>query len=138
MILKETNPIEVSELSCGRNIEHEPAFSWWIPYTMSKRDTIFSSITHRLRKTTQKYGIEIPSNLANADNIDTHNGDTLWQKSVSKEMSNVKVAFEIMADDENVPEGYTKSSGQLIFDVKIDFTWKSRWVKDDHRTPDPA
>ena len=105
---------------------------------MSKRDTIFSSITHRLRKTTQKYGIEIPSNLANADNIDTHNGDTLWQKSVSKEMSNVKVAFEIMADDENVPEGYTKSSGQLIFDVKIDFTWKSRWVKDDHRTPDPA
>jgi len=28
------------------------------------------------------------------------------------------------------------SSGHLVFDVKMDFTRKTRWVKDDHRTPD--
>ena len=25
-----------------------------------------------------------------------------------------------------------------MFDVKMDFTWKARWVKDSHRTPDPT
>ena len=33
--------------------------------------------------------------------------------------------------------GYTKSSGHLIFDVKMDFLRKARWVKDGHHTPDP-
>ena len=30
-----------------------------------------------------------------------------------------------------------KSSGHLIYDVKMDFTRKARWVKDGHRAPDP-
>ena len=41
-----------------------------------------------------------------------------------------------MEDDESLPPGYNKSSGRLIFDVKMDFTRKYRWVKDGHRTPD--
>ena len=30
-----------------------------------------------------------------------------------------------------------KSSGHLVFDVKMDFTRKARWVKDGHKTSDP-
>ena len=42
-----------------------------------------------------------------------------------------------MEDNESLPPGWTKSSGHCMFDVKMDFTRKSRWVKDGHRTPDP-
>ena len=33
--------------------------------------------------------------------------------------------------------GRTVATGHLIWDMKIDFTWKVRWVLDGHKTPDP-
>ena len=47
------------------------------------------------------------------------------------------VAFNVLEDHENFPVGWTKASGHLIWDVKMDFTQKSRWVKDGHQTVDP-
>ena len=51
-------------------------------------------------------------------------------------MFQVGVAFKILRDNEHIPVGYKKSSGHLIWSVKMDFTRKARWVKDGHRTPD--
>ena len=45
-------------------------------------------------------------------------------------MRDVDVAFKILEDDEHLLVGYKKSCGQLIFDDKIDFNKKARWVKD--------
>ena len=42
------------------------------------------------------------------------------------------VAFDILENLKNVPVGWTKASGHLIWDVKMDFTRKARWVKDSH------
>eukprot|EP00957_Ditylum_brightwellii_P006493 492023-Ditylum_brightwellii.AAC.1 len=36
------------------------------------------------------------------------------------------------------PGGWTKVTGHFIFDVKMDFTRKARWVLDGYRTPDPV
>ena len=44
---------------------------------------------------------------------------------------------DVLEDHENVPVSWTKASGHLIWDVKMDFTRKARWVKDVHRTADP-
>ena len=52
-------------------------------------------------------------------------------------MSNIGVAFKILDTGENPPPEFTKSSRHMIYDVKMDFTRKARWVKDGHRTPDP-
>ncbi|KAL7509857.1 hypothetical protein ACHAXN_007160 [Cyclotella atomus] len=54
-------------------------------------------------------------------------------------MFNVSIAFKILENHENLPAGYTKSSGHMVFDVKMDFTRKARWVKDGHKHqhPDP-
>ena len=65
------------------------------------------------------------------------NRNTGWKDAIDKEMKNVAVAFEILDDKTRIPIGWTKSSGHLVFDVKMDFTRKARWVKDGHRTPDP-
>jgi len=51
-------------------------------------------------------------------------------------MANVGM-FEIQPRDvRKAPPGWTKASGHLVFDIKMDFTCKARWVKDGHRTPD--
>ena len=57
--------------------------------------------------------------------------------ALSKEMYNVSVAFEILEDDNPLPSGWTKCTGHLVWDLKMDFTRKARWVNDGHRTPSP-
>ena len=81
--------------------------------------------------------MEIPTSVAHAQQLDEENKNTFWQDAIKKEMYQVSVAFEILDNGAKPPPGWTKSTGHLIFDVKMDFTRKARWVKDGHRTPDP-
>ena len=53
-------------------------------------------------------------------------------------MNTILPAFDILAHGQKEPPGYVKSSGHIVFDVKMDFTRKSRWVKDGHLTKDPV
>ena len=41
--MKESNPIEVAEYAVARKIDDEPAFEWWVPYALRKRDVIVSA-----------------------------------------------------------------------------------------------
>lgn len=84
-----------------------------------------------------KSGIKVPATIKEAITLDKRNGNTLWQDTIAKEMSNVSIAFEILDDDQPIPDRWKPSSGHIVFDVKMDFTRKARWVKDGHKTPDP-
>jgi hypothetical protein len=64
--MKESHPIEVAEFARAREISKEPAFSWWVPYVLRKRDVILSRMKARIRKTTHKYGVELPTTLKHA------------------------------------------------------------------------
>ena len=129
-MLKESHPIEVAEYVTALDLETEPAFLWWVPYTLKKRDQIIASINHRIIKQDHKFGIKIPRDMKDAIRIDLENGNTLWQDAYKKEMFQVGVAFKILRDDEHIPVGYERSSGHIIWTVKMDFTRKARWVKD--------
>ncbi len=135
-ILKESNPVHIVEYVTARNIADKPAFAWWVPYVLRKRDVIVSTVTTRVWKTSHKYGIELPTSVKHAIKIDQKNGNTLWQDALLKVMDNVCVAFEILGPGMKVPPGWHKASGHLVFDMKMDFTRKARWVKDGHKTPD--
>ena len=58
--------------------------------------------------------------------------------AIKKEMHDVGIAFEILEDNVSMPIGYRKVTGHLVFDVKMDFTRKDRWVLDGYKTPSPA
>ena len=58
-ILKKSNPIEVAEFAVAKGIADEPAFNWWVPYTLRKRDIIISGVNARVKKVTHKYGVEV-------------------------------------------------------------------------------
>ncbi len=135
--LKESHPIETAEFAKARSIADEPAFAWWVPYTLRKRDIILSKIHARIRKTTHKYGIEIPTSVENANEIDRRNSNTLWKDALAKEMTEVGVAFEVLEEEMKAPIGWSKVTGHLVWDVKMDFTRKARWVLDGHKTPNP-
>lgn len=136
--MKESHPVEVAEFARARDIADEPAFAWWVPYTLRKREVILSKIKARIRKTNRKYGIEIPTNVEHAMRLDRENGNTLWRDALAKEMTNVGVAFEILPEGKSAPPGWRAASGHLVWDLKMDFTRKARWVLDGHKTPDPV
>jgi hypothetical protein len=137
-IMKESNPVDVAEYAKSVGIADEPAFHWWVPYTIRKRDRIIAAVSARVKRTTHKYGIEIPFTVQQALDLDKKNGDTYWRDAIEKEMSNLKVAFDILDDNEALPPGWTKSSGHMVFDVRMTLERKARWVKDKHKTPEPS
>jgi hypothetical protein len=101
--LKESNPVEIAEYAIARELSDEPAFSWWVPYTLKKRDAIISAVNKRYWKRTHKYGIRVPKSVAEAYEIDKENGDDGWAQSIQKEMNAVCVAFHILEDGLNPP-----------------------------------
>ena len=94
-ILKEQNPVEVAEYAVTNSIDTEPAFAWWVPWTLNVRDAIISAVNKRYWKRTHKFGIRIPHSVAEAYAIDKANGNTKWADAIAKEMKNVRVAFRI-------------------------------------------
>jgi hypothetical protein len=55
--LKESNPIEVAEYAITRGIDDQPAFAWWVPYTMRKRARIIAAVKQQYQKKTHRFGI---------------------------------------------------------------------------------
>ena len=135
--LKESHPVETAEFAKSRGIDDESASTWWVPHMLRKRKAIISAMKTRLRKTTHKYGTEIPASVDHTMEVDRKNGNAMWRDALAFEMFNVRVVFEILEEDQSAPTGWKKASGHLIWDVKMDFTRKARWVLDGHKTPDP-
>ena len=136
--MKHSNPLEVAEYAVSKGIHTEPAFSWWVPYTLRKRDVIISSVRSRIKKMNHKYGVQVPKTIEEAYKLDEANNNHLWRHAIDREMENLKVAFDILLEGKEPPPGYTKTSGHIIFDVRMTMERKARWVKDGHKTPDPS
>ena len=103
--MKEAHPVETAEYARARGISNEPAFAWWVPYTLRKREIILAVVKNRIRKTTHKYGMKIPRDVEHAHKIDSRNGNTMWRDALKKEMYNVGVAFEILDEGAHAPHG---------------------------------
>lgn len=135
--LKESNPVDAAEYVAARKLDDEVAFAWWVPYTLRKKDTIIAAVRGRSKRKTHKYGIEVPDSVEHALRLDRENGNTYWQCALQDEMGQIGVAIQILDDAETLPPGYARSTGHIIFDVKMDFRRKARWVLDGHRQPAP-
>jgi len=132
--------VQVGAYVIARGIQDEPAFAWWVPYVMRKRDIIVSMVKSCVCWTNHKYGNEMPAPgrdiIQNAIDLDRKKSDTYWMDSLAKEMRNLNIAVEYLELGEKAPPGWFEASGHIVFDVKMDFTWKAWWVKDGHKTPD--
>ena len=134
--MKESYPIETAEYAISRGIDDETAFHWWVVPTLKRRKASVVALKTRMRQTKHKYGIEIPTSTEHAKELDQNDGSDFWMKALVKEMYNVGVTFEILAEGQPAPRGWHKVTCHLVWDVKMDFTHKAQWVLDAHKTPD--
>ena len=107
--------------------------------TLRKRDFIIGKVKGQcIRRITHKCGIELPKSISHSESLDKDNNSSLWSNTLTKEMFNNGVAFEILEESESTPVGCSKAIGHLIWDVNIDETRKARWVLNGHISPDPS
>jgi hypothetical protein len=69
---------------------------------------ILSKLKARIHKTTQKYGIEIPTSIEHAMQFDRDNVNALWRDGLALEMLNIGVAFEVLEENQNSPPGWKR------------------------------
>eukprot|EP00980_Cylindrotheca_fusiformis_P006304 scaffold1352_cov144-Cylindrotheca_fusiformis.AAC.10 len=99
--------------------DDEPAFAWWVPYTIKKKACIISNVKSKYWSKTHKYGVLVPKSVNEAVEIDHQNGNALWWDAIMKEMKNVRPAFEIHEGTVDQLVGYPKINCHMIFDVKL-------------------
>ena len=134
--------IETAEYAVIHGIDHEPAFNWWVPHKLRKRERIILLVKQcnaRYLKQTHKFGVELPKTVPEALAIDRKNKNTLWADAIAKEMKNVRIAFKILPDGQSAPIGYQKVPCHMVFDVKMeDLRRKARIMAGVHKTDAPA
>eukprot|EP00934_Nitzschia_sp_Nitz4_P008127 Nitzschia sp. Nitz4//scaffold260_size33533//228//6137//NITZ4_007876-RA/size33533-snap-gene-0.41-mRNA-1//-1//CDS//3329544674//8117//frame0 len=127
--VKESFPLEVAQYAEAKGLLDETAFHWWAPLTIKRAKRIVAAVNTRYQKTTHKFGIKVPKTVAQAQALDKENGDTQWMDAVRLELANVKVAFKVLDEGEDVPQGYQQLDGHFVFTVKMEsFKRKARWV----------
>jgi hypothetical protein len=136
--LKESTPVQVAEYAIARGIADEPAFAWWVPFTFKRRDRIIKTVSSRYQHRTHKYGIEVPRTVQRVYEIDKETGTDFWAKAIEKEMKHVMPAFEILPAGAMDPVASQWIPCHMIFEVKMDFTRKARFVAGGHWTEPPA
>ena len=82
--LKESNPVDLAEYAVSKNIYHEPAYSWWVPYTLTKRNRIISKLQRKYWRKNHKLGIEVPKSIKRAYEIDEETHTDFWRKATAK------------------------------------------------------
>jgi hypothetical protein len=144
--LKDSDPTMVAGYAVANQIDEEPAFKWWVR-TVLRRCGKVKKFKAKYWQTTHKFGVEIPKDVRHAQRLDEESGSTLWMDAIKKEMRKVKVAYKLKdgVTQEDVRSGkvtdmigYQEITCHLIFDVKMDFTRKARFVAGGHTTEPPA
>ena len=113
----------MNEFAVAHGIDHEPAFKWWVKHVLKERERIIANIRKqqtRYLKRSQKFGIELPKTVEEAYALDAKNGNILWADAISKEMENIRVAFEVLPDGKSAPIGHQFVQCHMVFDIKME------------------
>jgi hypothetical protein len=137
--LKASNPIEVAEYAIAHKLAEEVAFAWWVPFVLKQHVKMKRTLAAaKTVKRNQKYGLEIPTSVTRALDIDKETKTDFWEKAITKEMLHVTPAFEVLEEGGTAPVGSKWIPCHMIFDIKIDFTQKARFVAGGHVTEPPT
>lgn len=138
--LKDSYPVELATYARDNKLVEEPAFAWWVPYTLKKSKVILSKIKSKYWQRTHKYGIRIPKTVKEAIQLDIENKNTYWQDAIKEEMKKIREAFTEYNGNIRDLVGYQEITVHMIFDIKLgeNFRRKARLVGDGHKTETPA
>ena len=109
---------------------------------LEKRNLFVGKVESRYLDTSHKFGIRLPHSVHEAIKLDIANKNTIWQDAIAKEMVHVRPAFKpylgSVQEAKSKLVGYQQIRCHMIFDIKLDFTRKARYVAGGHTTTAPA
>ena len=76
--IREAHPFQLSKYAVTDKITTEPAFDWWLPHTLKKRNNKIAKMKPKYGLKTKKFWIKVPKNTKQAIIFDLDNGNTLW------------------------------------------------------------
>ena len=126
--LKDAYPVQVADYAIANNLTAEPAFRWWVPFVLKKREQILKKVKTKYWSTLHKYGLELPKSISHTLDIDRRSGTDFWRKAIEKEIRNVFPAFDMMDDNSAEPPGYEFVETYIVFNIMMDLTQKARLV----------
>jgi hypothetical protein len=88
-------------------------------------------------KKAQNFGLKILNSIKHALEIDKETRTYFWQRTIDKEMLHVQPAFSIYDKGVKPPIGSKWIPCHMIFDIKMDFTSKARFVAGGHVADTP-
>jgi len=118
--MKESYPIQAAEYGTIQGIEDERGFTYWVKAALKRLDRYIKRVKARYQKKNFKYEFEVPDTVERAYEIDKENGNTYWTDAIANEMSTIRIAFDILEDDQGPPPGYSFMKDHLIFDIKME------------------
>jgi hypothetical protein len=129
--------VEVAEYAVANRIDDEPTFDWWVKDCLKQKKRLIGlSWKHHIQHG-YKFGICIPESVEDALQLDKINGDAQWYDAMIKEMQNVRVAFDIKDHATKPPPGYEYVDLMMVYDIKMDYTWKARLCARGDQTEPP-
>jgi hypothetical protein len=84
---------KLAEYALSNKIQEEPAFKWWVPTVLRKRERIINKVKKKYWRTTHKFGIRLPKTMKEALHLDAVNGNHFWDDAIKKEMSKACIAY---------------------------------------------
>ena len=99
-------------------------------------------VKSRYSDTSYKFGIRLPHSVDEAIKLDKENKNTKWQDAIAKEMVHVRPALKSfigsVQEANSKLVGYQQIRCNMVFDIKLDFTRKARYVAGGHTTSAPT
>lgn len=145
--VKASYPVQLAEYAVANKIADMPTYRWWVPQTLKLRNRIINKAKTKYWRTTHKFGIELPKSVKEALALDQKNGNTFWRDALNKEMNRVKVSFKRNTEGYNPDQmrngeaqeyrSFTEIDCHVVFDVKMNFDRKCRFVANGAHTDAP-
>ena len=85
----------IAEYMVANRLVDKPAFKWWVPHTIRKRNQIIKKVKSRYWRTMHKFGVRLPHSVEEALKMDEEMGTDFWRHALKKEMAKVKVAWAV-------------------------------------------
>jgi hypothetical protein len=115
--------VDVAQYAIYNQIEHEPAFEWCERGVLKTKTRLIKTMKKcYVCRGGFKFGIQIPSMVEEALALDEANGNDFWLQAIIKEMSNVRIAFDVINKDDSPPVGCLRIPCHMIFNIKMIFT----------------
>ena len=128
-VFRRDAPLLVAEYAEERKLLGMQGFQWCKQYLMRYRKRAAREV-RRKRKRTLQYGVEVPSSVKHALELDTQNGNTLWQEAMDQEVAAMEEwgVFNPIEDEFKVANTHKKIILLWTFAVKVDGRRRARLV----------